>query len=131
MDRDGKLEPVFVGSRGHVRANLLDGMDEIWTREYKRGSRGTSGLKDETSGIALGDINGDAYPEIVFLGDNLVYALDRFGVPIDGFPETINRGAPIVGLDVLRADASESEELYAITNDGAEIVRNQNSFDSS
>jgi M6 family metalloprotease-like protein len=98
LDRDGKLEPIFVGSRGHVRANLLDGMDEIWAREYKRGAAGTSGLKDETSGIALGDINDDGYPEIVFLGDNLVYALDRFGVPIDGFPVTINRGEPIVGF---------------------------------
>ena len=74
LNRDGKLEPIFVGSRGHVRANLLDGMDEIWAREYKRGAAGTSGLKDETSGIALGDINDDGYPEIVFLGDNLVYA---------------------------------------------------------
>ena len=98
LDRDGKLEPIFLGSRGHVRANLLDGMDEIWAREYKRGAAGTSGLKDETSGIALGDINDDGYPEIVFLGDNLVYALDRFGVPIDGFPVTINRGEPIVGF---------------------------------
>ena len=98
LNRDGKLEPIFVGSRGHVRANLLDGMDEIWAREYKRGAAGTSGLKDETSGIALGDINDDGYPEIVFLGDNLVYALDRFGVPIDGFPVTINRGEPIVGF---------------------------------
>ena len=98
LNRDGKLEPIFVGSRGHIRANLLDGMDEIWAREYKRGAAGTSGLKDETSGIALGDINDDGYPEIVFLGDNLVYALDRFGVPIDGFPVTINRGEPIVGF---------------------------------
>ncbi len=98
LNRDGKLEPIFVGSRGHVRANLLDGMDEIWAREYKRGTSGTSGLDDENSGIALGDINDDGYPEIVFLGDNLVYALDRFGVPIDGFPVTINRGEPIVGF---------------------------------
>ena len=42
------------------------------------------------------------------------------------FTHDMSVGAPIVGLDVLRADASENEELYAITNDGAEIVRNQN-----
>ena len=32
-------------------------------------------------------------------------------------------GAPLVGLDVLRSDAEKGEEMYAITNDGAEIVR--------
>lgn len=122
LDRDGKLEPIFVGSRGHVRANHLDEMDEIWTREYKRGSRGTSGLKDETSGIALGDVNGDGYPEIVFLGDNLVYALDRFGVPIDGFPVTISRGAPIVGFhsDPLLVDVTGDKipEILVPSSDG-------------
>ena len=122
LDRDGKLEPIFLGSRGHVRANHLDEMDEIWTREYKRGSRGTSGLKDETSGIALGDINDDGYPEIVFLGDNLVYALDRFGVPIDGFPVTISRGAPIVGFhsDPLLVDVTGDKipEILVPSSDG-------------
>ncbi len=122
LDRDGKLEPIFVGSRGHVRANHLDEMDEIWSREYKRGSRGTSGLKDETSGIALGDINDDGYPEIVFLGDNLVYALDRFGVPIDGFPVTISRGAPIVGFhsDPLLVDVTGDKipEILVPSSDG-------------
>lgn len=122
LDRDGKLEPIFLGSRGHVRANHLDEMDEIWSREYKRGSRGTSGLKDETSGIALGDINDDGYPEIVFLGDNLVYALDRFGVPIDGFPVTISRGAPIVGFhsDPLLVDVTGDKipEILVPSSDG-------------
>lgn len=122
LDRDGKLEPIFVGSHGHVRANLLDGGDEIWSREYKRGSRGTSGLKDETSGIALGDINGDGYPEIVFLGDNLVYALDRFGVPVDGFPVTINRGTPVAGFhsDPLIVDVTGDKipEILVPSSDG-------------
>lgn len=122
LDRDGKLEPIFLGSRGHVRANYLDEMDEIWTREYKRGAAGTSGLKDENSGIALGDVNGDGYPEIVFLGDNLVYALDRFGVPIDGFPVTINRGAPIVAFhsDPLIVDVTGDKipEILVPSSDG-------------
>ena len=99
IDRDGENEPVIVGSRGTVAAfKKEDKIKTLWTKNYKRGAAGTSGLKDETSGIALGDINDDGYPEIVFLGDNLVYALDRFGVPIDGFPVTINRGEPIVGF---------------------------------
>lgn len=32
-------------------------------------------------------------------------------------------GSPLVGLDVLRGSKGEGEELYPITNDGAEIVR--------
>ena len=42
------------------------------------------------------------------------------------FTRDTSVGAPIVSLDVLRADASEDEQLYPITNDGAEIVRNLN-----
>jgi hypothetical protein len=122
LDRDGKLEPIFLGSRGHVRANYLDKMDEIWAREYKRGSRGTSGLKDETSGIAIGDINGDGYPEIVFLGDNLVYALDRSGLPIAGFPVTISRGAPVYGFfsDPILVDVNgdDTPEILVPSSDG-------------
>ena len=101
LDRDGSNEVVVLGSRGTIAGfKIVEGGDikTMWNRVYKRGAAGTSGLKDENSGIALGDVNGDGYPEIVFLGDNLVYALDRFGVPIDGFPVTINRGAPIVAF---------------------------------
>ena len=32
-------------------------------------------------------------------------------------------GAPLVGLDILKADAAEEEELLPIANDGAEVVR--------
>lgn len=32
-------------------------------------------------------------------------------------------GAPLVGLDILKADAAEGEELLPIANDGAEVVR--------
>jgi len=103
LDRDGKQEAIAVGSRGTVAAKSLDGRQD-WTRSYMRGATGSSCvsdsscLKDETSGIALGDVNGDGYPEIVFLGDNLVYALDRFGVPIDGFPVKISRGTPVAAF---------------------------------
>ncbi len=124
LNRDGKEEMIAVGSRGTV-------MTLKWSKNYKRGAGGTSGLKDETSGIAIGDINGDGYPEIVFLGDNLVYALDRSGLPIAGFPVKISRGAPVYGffsdpilVDVNGDDTPEilvpsSEGLvYAVTGKG-------------
>ncbi len=120
LDRDGKNEVVAVGSRGTVRA--ASGSKVLWTKSYKRGASGTSGLKDETSGIAIGDVNGDGYPEVVFLGDNLVYALDRFGLPLPGFPAVISRGSPIYGFfsDPLIVDVTGDDipEILVPSNDG-------------
>ena len=136
LDRDGSDDVIVVGSRGTVAAYVVGDMElkALWTKTYKRGAGGTSGLKDETSGIALGDINGDGYPEIVFLGDNLVYALDRSGLPIAGFPVKISRGTPVTGfmsdpllVDVTGDDIPEilvpsSDGLvYAYTGKGTEV----------
>ena len=125
LDRDGTVEAVMLGSRGTVASfKLAEGGKQSaqWVRAYKRGAAGTSGLYDENSGIAFGDLNGDAYPEIVFLGDNLVYALDRFGIPVDGFPVTINRGAPIYGFhsDPLIVDVTGDKlpEILVPSSDG-------------
>ena len=124
MDRDGTDEIVVVGSRGAtaVLKETNKGLESVWTKDYKRGAAGTSGLKDETSGIAIGDINGDGYPEIVFLGDNLVYALDRTGLPVAGFPVKISRGTPVVGFmsDPLLVDVTGDDvpEILVPSSDG-------------
>ena len=142
LDRDGDEDAIVVGSRGTVADVALRDFTKAystdalkWSKEYKRGAAGTSGLTDETSGIAIGDINGDGYPEIVFLGDNLVYALDRSGLPIAGFPVKISRGTPVVGfmsdpllVDVTGDDVPEilvpsSDGLvYAYTGKGAQVT---------
>ena len=124
LDRDGTDEIVVVGSRGAtvVLKETNKGLESVWTKDYKRGAAGTSGLKDETSGIAIGDINGDGYPEIVFLGDNLVYALDRSGLPVAGFPVKISRGTPVVGFmsDPLLVDVTGDDvpEILVPSSDG-------------
>ena len=131
MDRDGSVEVVAAGSRGTVAAVSLgvkdgngskSGLKTLWTKPYKRGAAGTSGLKDETSGIAIGDINNDGYPEVVFLGDNLVYALDRSGLPLAGFPVKISRGSPIYGFfsDPLLVDVTGDDipEILVPSSDG-------------
>ena len=126
MDRDDKVDIIAVGSRGTVVAVNYDEAKKSlvtrWTKSYKRGVAGTSGLKDETSGIAIGDINGDKYPEIVFLGDNLVYALDRSGLPIAGFPVKVSRGSPIYGFfsDPVLVDVNgdDTPEILVPSNDG-------------
>lgn len=125
LDRDGTVEAVMLGSRGTVASfKLGEGGKQSaqWVRSYKRGAAGTSGLDDENSGIAFGDLDADAYPDIVFLGDNLVYALDRFGLPMDGFPVTINRGAPIYAFhsDPLVVDVTGDKvpEILVPSSDG-------------
>ncbi|MCQ2104756.1 MAG: hypothetical protein MJZ26_03085 [Fibrobacter sp.] len=120
LDRNGRSEAIAVGSRGTVRA--VSGSKVLWTKNYKRGASGTSGIQDETSGIALGDINNDGYPEVVFLGDNLVYALDRFGVPLPNFPVTLSRGTPVTGFlsDPLLVDVDGDDvpEILVPSSDG-------------
>lgn len=129
LDRDGKEDVIAIGSRGTTIAKGK------WNKSYKRGAEGSSGLKDETSGIAIGDVNGDGYPEVVFLGDNMVYALDRSGLPIAGFPVKISRGAPVYGffsdpilVDVTGDDVPEilvpSNEglVYAFTGKGKQVT---------
>ncbi|MBR2196949.1 MAG: hypothetical protein IJ909_00555 [Fibrobacter sp.] len=126
MDRNDKVDIIAVGSRGTVAAVNYDESKKSlvtrWTKSYKRGAAGTSGLKNETSGIAIGDINGDKYPEIVFLGDNLVYALDRSGLPIAGFPIKVSRGTPIYGFfsDPVLVDVTgdATPEILVPSNDG-------------
>ncbi len=124
LDRDGSDDVIVVGSRGTVAAYVVGEMElkALWTKNYKRGAAGTSGLTDETSGIAIGDINGDGYPEVVFLGDNLVYALDRSGLPVPGFPVKISRGTPVTGFmsDPLLVDVTGDDipEILVPSSDG-------------
>ncbi|MBR4558663.1 MAG: hypothetical protein IKO21_03720 [Fibrobacter sp.] len=122
LGRDGKMIATAVGSRGSVAAVNLDTEKSLWTKSYKRGAAGSSGLKDETSGIAIGDVNGDGYPEVVFLGDNLVYALDRSGLPIAGFPVKISRGLPVFGFfsDPVIVDVTGDDvpEILVPSSDG-------------
>ncbi|MCF0224894.1 MAG: hypothetical protein HUK20_11555 [Fibrobacter sp.] len=123
MDRDDKPDIVFVGSRGTVFTASTNAKKPLWpAKTYKRGAAGNSGLSDETSGFAIGDINNDGYPEVVFMGDNLVYALDKSGLPISGFPITISRGSPIYGFlsDPLLVDINGDDvpEILIPSSDG-------------
>jgi len=96
FDRDGNSEMFILGSRGYgamVRAN--DSATVIFApRSFKRGNDGTNLEMEETSPIAIGDVNGDGYPDAVFLGYNRVYAIDRSGVALSGFPVTITKNLP-------------------------------------
>ncbi len=96
FDRDGTSEMFVLGSRGYaamVRAD--DSATVVFSpRSFKRGNDGVKAFYDETSPIAVSDIDGDGYPDAVFLGYNLLYAVDRSGVVISGFPAKIAQGTP-------------------------------------
>lgn len=127
MDRDGTTDVVFVGSRGSVGSvPLLENPHEremtLKKQFYKRGATGSSGIKDETSGIAIGDVNNDGYPEVVFLGDNLIYALDRSGTPLPNFPVTLSRGTPVAGFFsdplIVDVDGDKISDILVPSSDG-------------
>ncbi len=120
MDRDGVNEAIVLGSDGSVAAVKSSG-DVSWKYSYSRSALLDSILVRELSGMALGDVNNDGYPEVVFVGANLVYALDRFGMPLQGFPVKINRGSPVLGFgDPLLVDVTgdESPEILVPSSDG-------------
>ena len=56
------------------------------------------------------------------MGDNLVYALDRSGLPVNGFPVKISRGTPIYGFfsDPVLVDVTGDDipEILVPSNDG-------------
>ena len=131
LDRDEMPEVVAVGSRGTVAAVTVRDIHKTystdvtkWTKSYKRGNVlvDSARIREETSGIAIGDINGDKYPEVVFLGDNLVYALDHSGLPIAGFPVKISRGTPVTGFmsDPILVDVTgdDTPEILVPSSDG-------------
>lgn len=128
MNRDGTTDVVFVGSRGSVGYVPLveyNNQRKFTVRKkqyYKRGATGSSGIKDETSGIAIGDINNDGYPEVVFLGDNLIYALDRSGTPLPNFPVTLSRGTPVAGFFsdplIVDVDGDKVPDILVPSSDG-------------
>lgn len=124
FDRDGSSEMFVLGSRGYaamVRAN--DSATVVFApRSFKRGNDGSTSFYDETSPIAIGDVNGDGYPDAVFLGYNLLYAVDRSGVVISGYPAKITKNLPEYAFlsDPLIADVSGDSlpEILVGTNGG-------------
>ena len=124
FDRDGNSEMFLLGSRGYaamVRAD--DSATVVFSpRAFKRGGDGTVDFYDETSPIAVGDVNGDGYPDAVFLGYNLLYVVDKSGVVVSGFPATITKNLPEYAFHseplVLDVTGDSLPEILVGTNGG-------------
>ncbi len=124
FDRDGKSELFILGSRGYATMVRAEDSAKVLfaPKSFKRGNDGVRDFYDETSAIAISDINGDGYPDAVFLGYNLLYAIDHSGVVISGFPAKIARGLPEYSFhsDPLVVDVSGDSlpEILVGTNGG-------------
>ncbi len=131
FDRDGSADIAVIGSFGH--AILWSGASRAafagWPRHFPRGA----GSVGEPGSAALGDMNADGRPELVFGGTDRIYAVEASGVPLQGWParivatesigqSTASRPYPsgILGSSPLVAnlDANGALEVLAGTSNG-------------
>ncbi len=96
FDRDEIVEAFVIGSRGYGAFVKLQDSLELTDvpRQYRRGGNAEEERYEEISRPVVSDIDGDGYPEAVFLGHNKLYAVDVHGVVLPGFPATFSRGVP-------------------------------------
>lgn len=74
------------------------------------------------SEISLGDINNDGHVEILFCGDNLIYAYNYNGTPVEDFPIIVNPANPAGPLrsspTLVDIDANGVMEIFVGTANG-------------
>lgn len=87
LNGDGSLDVVVAGGDGTVHAfdregAVLPGWPTLLPSSI-------------AAPPSIGDISGDGLPEIVFSGDNRLFALHNTGVPVTNFPIVIDRVRPV------------------------------------
>lgn len=87
FDRDGDADIAAVGSFGN--AILWSGSARTvfpgWPRRFARGTAKVG----EPGGLALGDLDRNGRPELIFAGTDRLYAVDLSGIPLPGWPVKI------------------------------------------
>ncbi len=77
------------------------------------------------SELAVGDIDNNGYPDLVFGGDNLIYAYSFNGAPLENFPLPVNRANPAGPIRtsplLVDLDGDGMMEIFVATGNG-EIV---------
>jgi hypothetical protein len=87
LDRDGTPDLAVIGSFGSAIAWSGAGRTVLqgWPRHFPRGASKVG----EPGGIALGDLDGDGRPDLVFAGTDRIYAVDASGLAVKGWPVKI------------------------------------------
>jgi hypothetical protein len=110
FDRNGTYETAEVYAGGRLKINYADSPVTIDVG-------GTIG-----SEISLGDVDDDGYLEILFCGDNLIYAYNQNGTLVNNFPITVDRMIPtgLIKSSPLLADidGDNKMEIFVGTETG-------------
>jgi hypothetical protein len=101
FNRDGESDVFALGSAGSswfldMSGNRLLGSGY---RRYERGfnyqtAQGEKFWVPDASPIAVGDLDGDGFPDVVFTGYNSLWATDSSNVVKAGFPFRFNKALP-------------------------------------
>ena len=96
FNRNGRPEAFILGDKGTAWfVNLKTKKRQAMIRNYDCGIQSENPkIPGEISPITLAEINGDGYPEAIFLGRNNLYAVDSNGVPLAGFPVLLSKNLP-------------------------------------
>jgi hypothetical protein len=105
FDRNGEDDVFVLGSLGNgyfyfdatqaSMDSIVGGGDlqNAWL-SFTRGAlvAGEQSAVHDQSPLAIGDVNDDGYPDIVFRGLDMLWAIDYQGVSLQGFPVHYNKG---------------------------------------
>ncbi|MBK9576424.1 MAG: hypothetical protein IPO40_05070 [Fibrobacteres bacterium] len=100
FDRDGNPDVAVLGSHGN--ASILSGATRAPMSGWpKRFPRTTAGMGEPSPG-ALGDMDGDGRPELLFAGANRVWAVDGSGTLLPGWPADLARTEAVAQVTASR-----------------------------
>ncbi len=77
FDRNTIPDAFILGSQGTAQIIAIDASKKSAPLNFTR---------TDSSSAALSDINNDGYVDIIFTGDNAIWAIDYNGAPLKGFP---------------------------------------------
>lgn len=130
-DMDGDSVPeIIVLTEGTLNVVRGDGAPLAgFPLEYLEADSGKAGLSLENCGAVTGDIDGDAYPEIVFCistgdGRTELWAVDRRGVVLPGSPVTLMAGGSLPrGPSLGDIDNDGQNEIVVATTRAVWVLR--------
>jgi len=124
FNRDGACDAAVLGSRGHLQMTSLGDAGESkagkalpgWPQVFPRSVRWTDTAyrytSEDFSSPAVADLDGDRYPDLIFTALNSVYALDRRGARLPGWPVLVQ---PRQNVGLLYGSSTAPEAVIGST----------------